>query len=92
LYFNWSASLDKLVALMATDQSGQRAAILKSCENLRALMASIPRAVTFYSIQELARIKVRAQTESESGLARVADDLAALIGRLKSKTPAMEVP
>ena len=70
---------------MASGQHSQRSAILTSCENLRALMASVPRAVTFYSIQELGRIKARAQTESESGLARVADDLASLIGRLKEQ-------
>ena len=70
---------------MSTGQYSQRAAILKSCENLRALMASVPRAVTFCFIQELGRIKARAQSESESGLARVADDLASLIGRLKEQ-------
>jgi hypothetical protein len=69
---------------MATD-SGRRAAIVKSCENLRALMASVRSAATLSFMQELGRIKARAQTESESGLGRVADDLANLTRRLKEQ-------
>ncbi len=48
-------------------------------------MASVPRAVISPAIQELGRIKTRAQTESTAGLSRVADDLANLIGRLKEQ-------
>ena len=69
---------------MGTD-SGRRAAIVKSCENLRALLASVPRAATLDSMQKLGSIKARAQTESEAGLHRVAEDLANLIGRLKEQ-------
>jgi hypothetical protein len=67
---------------MTLDNSGRRAAILKSCDQLRALLTSQSRAVTVDASQALGRIRWRAESASQEGLAAVANDLAALIGEL----------
>jgi hypothetical protein len=53
---------------MTLDNSGRRAAILRSCDQLRALLASVSRAATLDAVQALGRIRWRAESESETGL------------------------
>jgi hypothetical protein len=67
---------------MKIEHSGRRGAVLKSCDSLRALLASQSRAATLEATQALGRIRWRAESESEEALATVADDLATLIGEL----------
>lgn len=70
------------MATVKIDHSGRRGAILKSCDSLRALLASLSRAATLEATQALGRIRWRAESESEAVLPTVADDLATLIGEL----------
>jgi hypothetical protein len=70
---------------MTIDNSGRRASILKTCASLHALLASQSRAATLDAVQALGRIRWRAESESEAGLVAVANDLAALIGELRTR-------
>jgi hypothetical protein len=70
---------------MPLENSGRRAVILKSCDQLRALLTSLSRAATLEATQALGRIRWRAESVSEEALGTIADELAALIGELGTR-------